>query len=318
MVRQTLILHAGTIVDHRKLDDDFTTSTFDVLEEASLLDWSTSVLDMTTMELPESEKARPEGHSESILHPEVDPHDPLNWPTIHKIYIALLISLLGFTVQFGAALINPAFEQMSNNLNITVEQASYCTTVVILFGGIISLLAVPVANIYGRRITFVIAGIITAAGQFVSASVSSYGGVIAGRVLNGSGASVPLGLGAAVICDLFSQGDRGLYMGIYVLSVTNGQHVAPIAGGYVAERLGWRWCFWIPGIIQAGLWVVTVLTLPETLFSKAGARTKGLGSRSYLHNMLFRGRVVDRKLRARGFVASLRMAKYPAVLLPTI
>lgn len=64
--------------------------------------------------------------------------------------------------------------------------------------------------------------------------------MITGRVFNGIGGSVPLGIGAAVICDLFTQGERGLFMGIYTVSVSNGPHVAPIAGGYIAERLGWR------------------------------------------------------------------------------
>ncbi|KAK5167587.1 uncharacterized protein LTR77_007286 [Saxophila tyrrhenica] len=249
--------------------------------------------------------------------PSDHPDDPLNWSIFYKIYIALLISLLGFVVQMGAALINPAFEEMSEDLSITVEQASYCTTVFILFGGVVALLVVPFANIYGRRPAFVISGMFAFAGQFVSGGVSSYGGVIAGRVLNGTGASVPLGIGAALICDLFYQGERGLYMGIYILSVTNGPHVAPIAGGYVAERLGWRWCFWIPGIIQAGLWVVTTLTLPETLFSRREAAA-GLKKRSFMQKLLFHGKVVNRSVKPRDFFGSLRMAQYLAVLLPTI
>ena len=148
------------------------------------------------------------------LVPQPSDHedDPLNWPLIHRIYIALLISLLGFVVQLGSALINPAFEEMSEDLNVTVEQASYCTTVFILFGGVLSMFVVPFANVYGRRIVFIIFILIAAAGQFGSAGASTYGGVITGRVFNGIGASVPLGLGAAVICDLFTQGERGLYM----------------------------------------------------------------------------------------------------------
>lgn len=252
------------------------------------------------------------------LEPQPSDHkdDPLNWPWIQRVYIASLISLLGFTAQLGSALINPAFVIMSNDLKITVEQASYCTTVFILFGGVLSMFIVPFANFYGRRICYMIFTIIAAAGAFASAGAPTYGGVIAGRVFNGIGGSVPLGIGAATICDLFTQGERGLYMGIYTLSLTNGPHIAPIAGGYIAERLGWRWCFWIPGIMQAGLWVLLLFTLPETLFSrKAGNR---IGSRSYAQKLLFHGKIIDRSVRPRDFVASLRMARYLAALLPTI
>lgn len=98
---------------------------------------------------------------------------------------------------------------------------------------------------YGRRIVFIFGLVLLAVGQFASAGAPTYGGVITGRVFNGIGGSVPLGIGAAVICDLFPQGERGLFMGIYTVSVSNGPHVAPIAGGYIAERLGWRWSFWV-------------------------------------------------------------------------
>ena len=103
-------------------------------------------------------------------------------------------------------------------------------------------------------------------------------------------------------------------MGIYTVSVTNGPHVAPIAGGYIAERLGWRWCLWIPGIMQAGLWVIVVLTLPETLFSRRDHSR--LEKRSYFQKMLFYGKVLDRKVQIRDFFGSLRMAQYLAVLFP--
>ncbi len=176
------------------------------------------------------------------LVPQPSDHadDPLNWSKTQRVYIALLISLVAFTAQMGSALINPAFLVMSEDLDVSIEQASYCTTVFILFGGVLSMFVVPFANVYGRRIVFIIFTAVAAAGQFASAGSPGYGGVITGRVFNGIGASVPLGLGAAVICDLFTQGERGLWMGIYTVSVTNGPHVAPIAGGYIAGRLGWR------------------------------------------------------------------------------
>lgn len=103
-------------------------------------------------------------------------------------------------------------------------------------------------------------------------------------------------------------------MGIYTVMVTNGPHIAPIAGGYISQRLGWRWCFWIPGIIQAGLWGVLLLTFPETLFSRIDHSK--LEKRSFTQKLLFHGKVLDRKVQARDFVTSLRMIQYAAVTLP--
>ena len=65
--------------------------------------------------------------------------------------------------------------------------------------------------------------------------------------------------------------------------------------------------------MQAGLLVI-VLTLPETLFSRRDHTN--LEKKSYVKKLLFHGKVLDRKIRSRDFIGSLRMAKYAAVFFP--
>ncbi|RDL35802.1 Uncharacterized protein BP5553_06414 [Venustampulla echinocandica] len=264
-----------------------------------------------------STKTEPDGEpiQGEVSH---DVNHPLNWPLWQRQYIALLISVLGFSGQLSSALINPAFKVMSLDLGVTVPQASYLTTVFVLFGGVVPMFVVPFSNVYGRRILYVIFGAIAVAGNIGSAAAPTYGGVFAGRVFNGIGSSIPLGLGPSTICDLFPQERRGLYMGIYVLLVNNGPHLAPIIGGFVTEKIGWRWCIWIPTIFQGCLWIITVLTLPETLYSQNGENVSNREKKSYLKKLLFHGKIVDRPIRLRDFGASFRMIKYGAVLLPCL
>ena len=113
-----------------------------------------------------------------VPQPSDHADDPLNWSRPFKIYITVLVSGLAFMAQLGSALINPAFVQMSKDLHVTVEQASYCTTVFILFGGVLSMFVVPFANVYGRRIVYIIFLAVAVAGAFASAGAPTYGGVI--------------------------------------------------------------------------------------------------------------------------------------------
>lgn len=105
-------------------------------------------------------------------------------------------------------------------------------------------------------------------------------------------------------------------MGIYTLCVNNGPHLAPIIGGYIAQNLSWRWCFYIPGIISAGLWVALVFTFPETLFSREDF--SNLEGTSYISKLLFKGKVLDRKIQLRDFITPYRMIGYWAVSLPSM
>lgn len=252
------------------------------------------------------------------LVPQPSDHkdDPLNWSTVQKYYVVTLMSCFTLMAQLGAAILNPAFVLVAADLHVTVEQASYSTTIYILFSGVFPLLITPFANVYGRRVLYLVFTVVSIAGFVGSAASPSWGGLIGGRVVSGIGGSIPLGIGAATICDLFVQGERGLPMGIYAWATVNGPHVAPIAGGYIAQRYGWRWCIWVPAIVLAALLLLALFTFPETLFSRRDYSK--LEERSYIQKLLFHGKVLDRQLHARDFFLPLRMVKYAAVTLPCI
>ena len=45
---------------------------------------------------------------------------------------------------------------MAKDLHVSVSEASYCVTIFILFEGVTPLSLAPFANIYGRRIIYVV------------------------------------------------------------------------------------------------------------------------------------------------------------------
>ncbi|KAG6846290.1 hypothetical protein H0H93_014837, partial [Arthromyces matolae] len=90
--------------------------------------------------------------------------------------------------------------------------------------------------------------------------------------MNGFGPSAALGLGAGTVVDLFFEHERGKAMGAFTLMLTNGAHLAPIVGGYVARDLGWRWCFYVGAILNGGVFCICIFFMPETLFNRPEGR----------------------------------------------
>ena len=113
---------------------------------------------------------------------------------------------------------------------------------------------------------------------------------------------------------------HGRYMGIYIVFVTNGAHLAAVAGGFIALNIGWRWCYWIPAIIVGVNWLVNLFCLPETLYHRDNASGQKLQNTntSWLKLYTFNGVHVTRKLRAWDFTHVFVMLKYPSVLLPAV
>lgn len=146
----------------------------------------------------------------------------------------------------AGAIVNPAFVPLSKEFDITVVQASYELTVYIVFAGIGPLLTVPLANVYGRRPVYICGNLLAAVTNIAAGYCTTWSGIIATRVFNGIGAGSPTAIGAATICDLYFLHERGFYMGIFTFFLTNGPHAASLFGGFIAQKLGWRWCFLIP------------------------------------------------------------------------
>lgn len=261
--------------------------------------------------------------SKSILtriYPD-DPKDPLNWHFKLKLWVLFQVSYLAFLGPFTQAVINSAFVPVSKAFHISVTTASYCTNVAILGAGVAPLFLAPIANVYGRRPVFLAVTAIGVASHAASAAAETWSGVLVARFFVGVGTSAGMGIGAACVADMFFMHERGRFMGVYTVFVTNGAHVAAMIGGPIAKYLGWRWCFWIPAIILGSAWVLLLVALPETLYHRDNSTGESLqGPVSWLGLFIFRTRSggVKRKLKLWDFIHVFLMLRYPSVLLPAL
>ena len=197
-------------------------------------------------------------------------------------------------------------------------ETAYVTSAFVLCVGISTIIWNPISNVYGRRPVYIISIAIGTAMSAASGAARSYGELLAYRCLNGFFGGVPLGLGSATVCDMFFAHERGWYMGIYTVSFITGGHVAPIIGGYIEEKLTWRWCFYVPSILTGAVLLIFILTVPETLYSRV-PEALSRPSRTWAENMLMQRRAhPTRQLRLADFGRPFQMLKYPSVLLPTL
>ncbi|CRG86014.1 Polyamine transporter 3 [Talaromyces islandicus] len=247
-----------------------------------------------------------------------DPRDPLNWKPWLKIMVLAEISLLSFLSLLSASLITPNFQPLSRYLDRPLGQTVYVTSMFLLSCALSSIFWNPISNVYGRRPVYIITVLGGLLMSVASGKATSYGPLLAFRCLNGFFGGVPGGLGNAVVTDLFFTHERGLYMGIYTVMYITGGHIAPIIGGYIADDISWRWCFYIPAIITAVVWVIYVLTVPETLYPRA-SQTQQPQRRTWTQNMTLQGSSNSTgRLRLIDFFRPFQMLIYPSVLLPSL
>ncbi|KAJ7625473.1 MFS general substrate transporter [Roridomyces roridus] len=249
-----------------------------------------------------------------VPQPSDDASDPLNFPQWLKIAILLQVSLLALLGPLNQATVNPAFVPLAAHFKISTVVASYQTTIAIAFAGIGSFVWVPLANTYGRRPLLLFTTLIAAASSLGSGKALTWSQLIATRVLNGLGTSSFFTLGAGMVSDTFFLHERGRAMGVFTVFLTNSAHIAPIPGGFLGQYVSYRWCYYLPAILDLTMFVVMFFCLPETLYLRGS--TPVVTDKPILRRMKLWGlRPEGKHLKGSDFLQQFIMFKYPTVLL---
>ena len=169
-----------------------------------------------------------------------------------------LIVAAQFMVILDVAIVNVALPSIEVDLGFSQSSLEWVVTAyAIVFGGFL-LLGGRLADLVGRRRTFM-AGI----GLFTLASVLcalswSAGSLVAFRGLQGLGGALLAPAGLSLLMTTFAEGrDRNLALGIWGAASGSGGAVGVLLGGVLTSYLSWPWIFLINAPVGALLLVLT-------------------------------------------------------------
>ncbi|GAA5962910.1 hypothetical protein JCM3765_005916 [Sporobolomyces pararoseus] len=207
------------------------------------------------------------GRIDLVPLPSDSPLDPYNWSFFKKHFLLLQVAFGAMLGPFSAASTIPAFEEFTAEFNISITQASYTVSIVILF--LCSFLLIgPVSARIGRRPVLLVSFIVSSAIHLAGAYVHSYGTMMTVRVFQGIFLSPPLSIGASMINEMFFLHEKGEKLGIWTLLTTLGPPVAPLIMGPVVFHENWRWIFYILAITNLVQFVLFIFFGPETLYDR--------------------------------------------------
>ncbi|KAJ3400165.1 hypothetical protein CcCBS67573_g02295 [Chytriomyces confervae] len=139
------------------------------------------------------------------------------------------------------------------------------------------------ADIFGRKLAFLVAVVVFEVGSLVCGVATSMGMLIAGRAIAGmahclvsvssfmTNAELPgvggggiMSLVLIMLSDIVSIQDRGKYQGFIGGTYSIASVVGPLVGGTFVDNLSWRWCFFVnlPIGLVTFLIVMFLLKLP--------------------------------------------------------
>ncbi|KAJ7624471.1 major facilitator superfamily domain-containing protein [Roridomyces roridus] len=241
--------------------------------------------------------------------PSMDPEDPYNWSTTKKVTNLVLVSFHAMMGIFTASAIQSAFVPIAHDLHVAVQRASYLTALVIAIVGSAPILWRPLANRYGRRPIFLLSLICSLVGNIGCAKSPTYSTMALCRAITAFFISPASAIGSAVVTETFFKHERATYMGIWTIMVVP---VAPLIFGFVAERVNYRWIYWILAMINGAQFVLYYIFGRETLYMRDIDVPKPTRSFLGFH------RIDPRPLTLLDFIHPFSYFLKPRVLFPSI
>ncbi|KAH8205781.1 hypothetical protein TruAng_000057 [Truncatella angustata] len=171
-----------------------------------------------------------------------DPQDPYNWPTRHKVGIAVILSFGQLVGIMTASIMAAALDQISADLHMSDSLMQMAFSVYALGLGFGPFIIAPMSEVYGRKPVW----------------------IVFARLLAGFGAASGVTLTGPVLADMFHAKDRGKSLAVAGFIPYFGPALGPILGGLVAQHLYWGWFFWIMSIFDAGVIILGLFVLRET------------------------------------------------------
>lgn len=181
----------------------------------------------------------------------------------------------------------PAIPQVSSEFHNTSQALSaFAVSVYILGFGVGPLVLSPSSELWGRNIVFNVTNLLFVAFTVACALSTSLPMLTGFRFLAGCAGSAALTIGGGTIADVMPPEKRGKAMAVYVMGPVLGPSLGPVAGGFLAQAVGWRWIFWLLTIVAGLMTILTFIFLRETyapklLRDKARKMQKETGQEAY-------------------------------------
>ncbi|KAF4513444.1 hypothetical protein G6O67_000714 [Ophiocordyceps sinensis] len=187
-----------------------------------------------------------------------------------KIWVTTMVTISSVISPMTANVYYPALNAVADSLNVSVSLINLTLTTYMILQGLSPTVFGDFGDMAGRRPAFIVAFSIYLLANIGLALQRNYAVLMVLRCLQSAGSSGTLALGYAVIADIASSEERGVYMGFVSAGINFGPAVGPVLGGVLSQYLGWPSIFWFCAIFVT-LWLVPwILWVPETCRAVVG------------------------------------------------
>ncbi|MFG2634047.1 MFS transporter [Streptomyces sp. NPDC048362] len=186
----------------------------------------------------------------------------------HRWWALVVIALAQLMVVLDATIVNIALPSAQHALHMSDGNRQWVVTAYTLaFGGLL-LLGGRVADLVGRKRTFITGLVGFAVASALGGAATGSGMLFGARALQGVFAALLAPSALSLLTTAFTDPrERGKAFGIYGALAGSGSAIGFIVGGLLTEYLNWRWCLYV----NVPIAIATVLGACALLHDRPGS-----------------------------------------------
>jgi DHA1 family bicyclomycin/chloramphenicol resistance-like MFS transporter len=222
---------------------------------------------------------------------------------------AIVLGLLTAMGPFAIDMYLPALPEIGRDLGAGTEavQASLMAFFVSL--GVGQLVFGPLSDMFGRKLPLYLGLAVFLLGSIGCVFAPDIETLIAFRFVQGLGACAGMVIPRAVVRDLHTGTEAARLMSLLMLVFSVSPILAPLAGSFVIEAVGWRGVFWVVTILAALGILLLALCLTETRPRAHRVESSITGALSAYRSLL-----TDRHFLGLTFIGAFGIASFFAYL----
>jgi EmrB/QacA subfamily drug resistance transporter len=162
-----------------------------------------------------------------------------------KWWTLVAVSFGLFMIMLDNTIVNVALPTIQRSLHLQVSELEWVVTGYALTFGALMLTGGKLADLFGRRLIFVVGLAVFTLSSLGCGLAGSAGVLIAARVVQGVGAALMNPSTLSIITVTFPPRQRGTAIGIWAGVSALALAIGPLVGGVIAEKINWNWIFYI-------------------------------------------------------------------------
>lgn len=164
--------------------------------------------------------------------------------------------IIAITVMFGAfmavmdiSVVNVALPYMEGSFGKNLSEITWVATSYSIAEIITVTMAGWWSTVLGRRRLYLLSFAVFTIGSMLAGMSASFTQMLIFRTIQGFGGGSLIPVSQAIMRETFPDEEQGMAMAIYSMGVVLAPGIGPIIGGYLTDRYGWPWIFYINVVV---------------------------------------------------------------------